>query len=123
MGKIKLEGLEFFAYHGFYKTEREVGRKFGVDIEVTVDFSKAAIDDTLNDTINYEHVYNIVKEEMATPVKLLEFLADKICNNILLAFNNIEDVHISIKKFDPPIGGICRSATVEMLKKKDEIEK
>ena len=122
MGKIKLEGLEFFAYHGFYKTEREVGRKFGVDIEVTVDFSKAAKDDSLHDTINYENVYRIVKEEMAVPVKLLEFLADKICTKILMSFHNIQDVHISIRKFNPPIGGICKSATVEMLKKKEELE-
>ncbi|MEM1134884.1 MAG: dihydroneopterin aldolase [Bacteroidota bacterium] len=121
MGKIKLEGLEFFAYHGFYKTEREVGRKFGVDIEVTVDFSKAAQDDSLHDTINYEHVYLIVKEEMAVPVKLLEFLADKICTKMLLSFSNIEDVHISIRKYNPPIGGICKSATVEMVKRKEEL--
>jgi len=121
MGKIKLEGLEFFAYHGFYKTEREVGRKFGVDVEVTVDFSKAAKDDSLHDTINYENVYRIVKEEMAVPVKLLEFLADKICTKMLLSFNNIEDVHISIRKFNPPIGGICKSATVEMIKYKKDL--
>lgn len=121
MGKIKLEGLEFFAYHGFYKTEREVGRKFGVDVEVTVDFSKAAKDDSLHDTINYENVYRIVKEEMAVPVKLLEYLADKICTKMLMSFHNIEDVHISIRKFNPPIGGICKSATVEMFKNKEDL--
>jgi dihydroneopterin aldolase len=59
---------------------------------------------------------------MAVPVKLLEFLADKICTKMLQSFNNIQDVHISIRKYNPPIGGICKSATVEMLKSKEELD-
>jgi dihydroneopterin aldolase len=34
MGKILLEGMEFFAYHGHYEEEQIIGTKFIVDIEI-----------------------------------------------------------------------------------------
>ena len=30
MGKISLEGLEFFAYHGFYEEERKIGQNSAI---------------------------------------------------------------------------------------------
>ncbi|RZK29989.1 MAG: dihydroneopterin aldolase, partial [Hymenobacter sp.] len=32
MGQIALEGLEFFAFHGYYDEEQKIGNKYGVDI-------------------------------------------------------------------------------------------
>jgi dihydroneopterin aldolase len=34
MGKITLEGLEFFAFHGYYDEEQKIGNKYGVDITI-----------------------------------------------------------------------------------------
>jgi dihydroneopterin aldolase len=116
MGKIALDGLEFFAYHGFYQSEQEVGNKFGVDIEITVDFSKAAEADALKETVNYETLYKIIREVMDEPAKLLEHLSEKICNVVLGKFTEVEDVQVTVRKFNPPIGGICRSAYVTMRK-------
>ena len=116
MGKIALEGLEFFAYHGFYKSEREVGNKFGVDVEVSVDFEEAALKDSLQQTVNYEDLYKIVKNEMEVPSKLLEHVADKICTQVLAAFPSVAEVKVTVKKFNPPIKGICCSAKVTLNK-------
>ncbi|MBX2842823.1 MAG: dihydroneopterin aldolase [Flammeovirgaceae bacterium] len=121
MGKIKLDGIEFFAYHGFYKSERQVGRKFGVDLEVSTDFTKAAEEDSLEETINYEDLYKTIKTEMENPVHLLEFLANNICKKILELFPNVIEVTITLKKYNPPIGGICHSAGVTLSRSREAI--
>lgn len=37
LGTISLEGLEFFAYHGFYDEEQKVGNKYSLDITIHTD--------------------------------------------------------------------------------------
>jgi len=108
--------------NGFYKSEREVGNKFGVDVEVSVDFDQAAEHDNLQQTVNYEELYKIVREEMEQPSKLLEHVADKICCRILSFFAAVSAVTITVRKFNPPIKGICRAAKVELTRTKNQTE-
>ena len=61
MGKVSLEGMEFYARHGYYEEERVIGNKYSVDIVLDVDFSEAVSDDKLGGTVNYEKVYEIVR--------------------------------------------------------------
>ena len=42
MGKVSLEGMEFYARHGYYEEERVIGNKYSVDVTLDVDFSEAA---------------------------------------------------------------------------------
>ena len=57
MGRITLEGLEFFAFHGYYDEEQKIGNKYGVDITVETTLEKAQTDDKLSETIDYEELY------------------------------------------------------------------
>jgi len=119
MQTVALEGLEFFAKHGYHREERIIGNKYGVDITVSTDFSHAAKHDELAATVNYEHLYQIITEEMAIPTKLLERLAGRIVNRVFAEFSEIQHIHISIRKYNPPIGGVCRSATVKLSEARD----
>ena len=111
-GKVALEGLEFHAYHGVYPHERSSGNKFEVDIIVDTEFSDSAFHDDLSGTINYEDLYAIVKEEMAKPSKLLETVGHAIAQQTLKIFLEARFVEVRISKFNPPIGGVCKKATV-----------
>jgi len=113
-GKVSLEGLEFHAYHGVYAHERSSGNKFEVDISVETRFHHEAFQDDLGGTINYELLYKVVKEEMDRPSKLLETVSHKIAKRVLDSFEDALRVEISISKFNPPIGGVCRKATVSV---------
>ena len=42
---VSLEGLEFFAYHGYYDEEQKVGNKYSVDVTVRADLKAAAVED------------------------------------------------------------------------------
>lgn len=116
MGTIALEGLEFFAYHGFYKEERKMGNKFRVDITVEVDFSEAASKDKLQATLDYEILYRIVHEQMQIPSKLLEHIAEQIINQVYVRFPHIQSVEVSVAKHNPPVGGVCQWAKVKLKK-------
>jgi dihydroneopterin aldolase len=111
-GRVALEGLEFHAYHGVYPHERSSGNKFEVDIVVETEFESSAFEDDLSGTINYEDLYSIVKTEMEKPSKLLESVAHAISKKVLSAFANAIKIEVSISKFNPPIGGVCRKASV-----------
>lgn len=111
-GKVVLEGLEFHAYHGVYPHERSSGNKFQVDISVDTEFSESAFRDELEGTINYENLYSIVKDEMAKPSKLLETVGHSIAQQALKAFTSAKSVEVKISKFNPPIGGVCKMASV-----------
>ncbi len=117
-GKVILEGLEFHAYHGVYAHERSSGNKFELDVEVETEFGDSAFQDDLTGTINYEDVYALVKDEMSKPSKLLERVGHSIAERILITFPEAISVHISISKFNPPIGGVCRKASVTIGKQR-----
>jgi dihydroneopterin aldolase len=117
-GKVALEGLEFHAYHGVYPHERSSGNKFEVDVIVDTEFQEAAFQDNLSGTINYEDLYAVVKTEMEKPSKLLERVGHAIAEKILQSFNSAIHVEVKISKFNPPIGGVCRKASVVVGRKK-----
>lgn len=112
MAEIKLEGIEFFAYHGHHDEERITGNKYSVDIIINTDLSKARESDHLADTIDYSVIYNIIKKEMAKPARLLEHISHRINTEVLNAYESIERVETSVSKFNPPLGGICKKAMV-----------
>lgn len=113
-GKVVLEGLEFHAYHGIYPDERSSGNKFEVDVSVNTVFDESAFQDELTGTINYEDIYSIVKVEMNMPSKLLESVAHAIAQNILDSFSAAMRAEVTISKFNPPIGGVCKKAKVSV---------
>jgi dihydroneopterin aldolase len=117
-GRVALEGLEFHAFHGVYPHERESGNWFEVDIAVDTDFTEAAENDDLAGTINYVTLFQIVKDEMDKPSKLLETVAGKIVNDVLTKLPDVQVVEIKISKLNPPIGGKCRSSSVSITRRR-----
>jgi 7,8-dihydroneopterin aldolase/epimerase/oxygenase len=113
-GKIALEGLEFHAFHGVYPHERESGNFFEVDIAVETDFSEAAAHDDLGETVNYETLFRIVKEEMDEPSKLLETVAAKIIAHVFRDCPTALHVDLKISKLNPPIGAKCKRSSLSV---------
>ncbi len=114
MGIISLEGIEFFAYHGYHLEEQKIGAKYAIDISVEAEFEQAAQDDDLSHTVNYEILYRIIKEEIKIPSKLLENIARRIIDRVMADFLIVEKVEVSISKFNPPVGGVCNRARVTL---------
>jgi len=114
MGKVSLKGMEFYARHGYYEEERVVGNKYSVDVTLDVDFSGAVADDKLEGTVNYEKVYRIVRDVMSIDTNLLEHLAGRMIKALRGGLPEISHAKVTISKYNPPIKGLCKRATVEL---------
>lgn len=118
MAVIALEGMRFRAYHGLYEEERILGNDFILNIEIVTDISKATVIqehgiEKLDNTINYETVYEICRIEMQTPHKLLETLIESIITALRWQFKEIGQASIKVKKLNPPLGGRVEASSVE----------
>ena len=103
---VALHGAEFFAYHGFYPEEQRTGNCFIVDIQVEVDAAAngGLTTDDLNDTVNYEELYDISALRMQQPQKLIETVATFIMDDIKARYSLAEKITVSIKKLNPLAG-------------------
>ncbi len=120
-GRIELKGMEFFAYHGYYEAERQIGNRYGADIAVLLPLNASTLaTDELAHTVNYEQLYALAHKVMQTPQKLLETLAAHLVTQIFSDFPEVQRVECTVRKFNPPIGGICRQAAVTLSKTRGE---
>ena len=118
MGKIKIEEMEFYAFHGHYQEEQIVGNRFLVDLELKTDLRKPAQSDQLRDAVNYQHAYQIVKNEMRrTKSNLLENIGKRILDALFTEMDGIQKATIRIRKLNPPMGGPIRSVGIKMSRK------
>ena len=105
MGKIILEGMEFFAYHGHFHEEQVIGTKFIVDLSIETDSKLAEESDHLKDTLSYVALYQVVKKEMEQKSHLLENVAKRIMDALRNQFPRIHEIDFKISKVNPPVGG------------------
>ena len=112
MGTILLENMKFHAFHGVLPEERTVGNTYSVTVKFTFDFSKAAKSDDLGETINYAEVYELVKGEMRQESKLIEHVAQRILDRMLLRFSQIKSAEVRLSKHNPPLSGEVGKSTV-----------
>jgi dihydroneopterin aldolase len=109
---VCLEQIEFFAYHGFFDEEQKIGNRYSVDVTVSTDFLQAAQQDKLADTINYGGIYAIIKAEMEISARLLENLAFRMVNKIFHTYIEAREIEITIRKHNPPLGGVCAASKI-----------
>ena len=116
MGVIHLESMEFYAFHGHYKEEQIVGNRFLLDLIIETDMSVPAETDELEDAVNYQAAFKLVKKEMNKKSKLLENIAKRILDSIYDEFEGIQKASITIHKMNPPMGGKMRSVSVTLTR-------
>ena len=114
MSIISIEGMEFFAYHGCFKEEQVIGTKFRIDLYLEVDTSAAEKSDQLQDTVNYQSVFQLVKKEMETTSKILEHVGRRILDRIKNEFPSVDHARIKIRKLNPPLGGKMNFVSLEL---------
>ena len=109
---IKLNDMQFYAFHGVMAQETKVGNNYVVNICMTADLLRACESDNVDDTISYAVVYNLVKTEMEQPSKLLEHVAMRIYKSIIKEFPQITAMEVRLAKNNPPISGDLKSAEI-----------
>ena len=104
MDEIRIRNLEVFCHHGVYKEENVLGQKFLVDIICKVDTRAAGKTDELDLSVSYGNICRLVKKEMTRQNdKLLERVAERLAECILLQFPLIKEIEIEVRKPWAPV--------------------
>jgi dihydroneopterin aldolase len=114
MGLIEIEGMEFYAYHGHFEQEQVVGNKFLLNVSIETNCTLAGKTDHLNDALDYQKVYTLIKEEMEVKSYLLENICSRILDRLYSEFNCIQKATIKVSKLNPPMGGQINKVSVTM---------
>jgi dihydroneopterin aldolase len=92
-----------FGYHGVYADEKRDGQEFVVDVRLRLPLHIAAATDDVRDTVHYgelaERIVEIVEGE---PADLLETLAQRIADDVLVD-PRVEEVTVTVHKPAAPI--------------------
>ena len=111
---IYLKDVRIHAYHGVLPQEKSVGADFVINLSVKVNIDYAMLNDTLDNTVSYAALFEIVKQEMSIPSNLVENAAYRIIDRIHHEMMEVEEVRISMMKENPPMGADCKGAGVEL---------
>lgn len=106
--QILIDDMEFFAFHGYYPEEQNIGCKYTVSLVIDTPLDLPGQTDCLDDTINYENIYTIVRKTMDTPSKLIEYVAARIIESITAHYPQITHIKVTLYKYNPPLGGQVR---------------
>jgi 7,8-dihydroneopterin aldolase/epimerase/oxygenase len=121
MDTIFIHALKTEAIIGIFDWERQVKQTVIVDIEISADIRKAALSDSIDDTLNYKRVAKRVLAFVeASNFHLVETLAEHIAMLILEDFG-IAWVRISLSK--PGAIRNSRDVGVVLERERDDLER
>jgi len=114
---IRLHNAVFYAYHGVLSDEQTLGGKFEVDVDLHVDLARGAKTDSLDRTVNYERVYDSIKQlVLGKKYRLIEALAETIADGLLRQFRKVEKVVVRVRKPSAPVKGVIDHVEVEIVR-------
>ena len=112
--QIILKDILLFGFHGVHPLENKVGTNFKIDLTIDV---RDIVIKNLEDTIDYEKVYLILKDEFNITEHLLEVLAERIIEKIFVTFKGLLQIELTIMKLNPPISSFEGTVGVKKTKK------
>ncbi len=122
MSEIILENMEFHAFHGCMEHEKNIGNTFLVTVKINIDTTQAGISDNLEDTLNYQLIYNVIRTQMEIRSNLIEHLARRIVDAVMEQFDQIKSLKLKLTKLNPPLGAKVESVSIKLESKRKKHE-
>lgn len=117
MDEIIIRNLRVYAYHGVHKEENEKGQNFYVDAVLYTDTKRAGEEDDLEVTTNYSSVCKFIHKFVSENVfKLIETVAEKTAEEVLINFPLLDSIMLEIKKPEAPIKLEFQSVSVKITR-------
>ncbi|KFF41959.1 MAG: dihydroneopterin aldolase [Candidatus Atelocyanobacterium thalassa] len=117
MDSIEIQGIRCYGYTGYLPEEKILGQWFEVNLSLSLDLKISGISDSIEDTLNYCNVINIVKDEITSAnFSLIEKLAETIAQKILF-LPKVHEVRVNLSKLSPPIPNFKGKVTVDITRK------
>ena len=140
--KIHLNDLQFHAYHGVLPSEKSLGQKFLINVEMkkkrrntlsafdtetpTPTSSKTSTEevlkahDRIEHTVDYAKAFNLVKSIVVSGPQrdLIETVGEDIAGQILRQFASVDEVKVSVEKPHVAIDGDLRSLGISLVRRR-----
>lgn len=118
--RIFIRGLVVHAHHGVMAHEAEVGQRFVIDLDLALDLGRAAASDHLADTVSYAAVAETTAEAFTTrSFKLLEAAAGAVAAAVLVRFERVQAVTVTVHKPHAPIAAIFDDVGVVLTRRRE----
>jgi dihydroneopterin aldolase len=102
--RIEIRDLRVVGVHGVLPEERERAQPFSLDIVVWVDMAEAQRSDDLADTVDYGALVQTAAEVVSQrSYRLLEALAGRLADALLISDSRVEAVEVTVRKLRPPV--------------------
>ena len=103
--QIQLRGLRVIGTHGVLPEEKSRAQPFEIDLDLTVDLTRAGATDRLSDTVDYAGIAGAAAAIVSGPTsfELLEALAGAVAEATLASDGRIAAVTVSLRKLQPPL--------------------
>ena len=119
--RIDIEGIVVTTVVGALPHEREIAQPVQIDVSVIADLSDAGASDELTETVHY----GLVVERVTAAVReakdvLLERLAHRVAE-VVLGFDRVDAVDVSVVKLRPPIPEVVSSTAVRIRRRRSDL--
>jgi dihydroneopterin aldolase len=112
-------GLLIHAHHGVMEHEGQVGQRFVIDLELTLDLDAASRSDKLADTVSYSAIVDTAMAVFTERnYKLIEAAGGHVADAVLAAFPKIQIVRVTVRKPHAPIAAIFGDAGVTITRRR-----
>jgi len=95
----------FHAGHGVLEQERLEGNTFRVGVSIDMPDKAGLHTDDITDTVDYRMIYDVVAGEMQVTSNLIEHVAWRIKQALMVVCPEAREVKVSVAKKNPPVGG------------------
>ena len=120
--RLSLLDMRFEARHGVHAHEKEIPQPFEVDLVLRADLAVPAASDTLESTVDYGGLYDLVREIVEGPsFDLIEALAGAIAGSVLAATDPalVDEVEVRVRKPKAPIDGAFDTVEAALIRRRD----
>lgn len=112
---LHITGLRCQGAHGAAEGELERQQTFLVDLALTVDISRAATTDSLEDTVDFAALAATIRQVVAGPSRnILETVAVEAARTAFQRFPAVQVLRFTMRKAEPP-GLDAAEEAVEVL--------
>lgn len=112
---VNIDRMRMRAYHGLLPQERLAGNIFTVSVSLTFPITEQDIEsDSIDGTVNYAVLADIIKEEMAVPSNMIEHVALRLKRRMCALVNGPASGSVTVTKLTPPIAAAMQGASVTL---------
>lgn len=112
---VEVNSLRLYAFHGVLPQEGVVGNEYEVTLHIDVEAAGGVNEDSLEGTVSYADLVDVIIAEMKHPSKLLEHVAGRIKCAVTDRWPMVKGGMVRVAKLTPPIAAAqMASAAVTM---------